>query len=151
MASLYTKLLWVRFIFCGVWVVTLLNKACFAIIAVCPDSKGLFACFPLGLACEQFLTVSLGDKLYCWPHTFFFWDRVSLGSPGCPRTHSVASNTQSSACLCLSSAGIEGRWHRHFPVTLLFFYTHFLNTSIHTFPSAPIYTLSLVHTNTHIN
>jgi hypothetical protein len=38
---------------------------------------------------------------------FFFWDRVSLCSPGCPGTHSVIW-TQKSTCLCLPSAGIKG-------------------------------------------
>jgi hypothetical protein len=68
---------------------------------------------------------SLSDALYHWSlcvprgidyyslrirDIFFFFlvfrDRVSLCSPGCPRT-------QKSACLCLPSAGIKGvRHHR---------------------------------------
>jgi hypothetical protein len=45
---------------------------------------------------------------------WFFQDRVSLYSTGCPGTHFVDQaglETQKSACLCLPSAGIKGVRH----------------------------------------
>jgi hypothetical protein len=43
----------------------------------------------------------------------FFQNRVSLCSPGYPRTHSRPGwpQTQKSTCLCLPSAGIKGVCH----------------------------------------
>ena len=46
---------------------------------------------------------------------FFFRDRVSLCSPGCPQT-------QKSACLCLPSARIKGVQH-HRPALVDFLFT----------------------------
>jgi hypothetical protein len=59
------------------------------------------------------------DWLIDW---LFFWDRVSLYSPGCPGTHFVdqAGIKLRSACLCLPSAGIKGvRYHARltFPIS----------------------------------
>ena len=54
---------------------------------------------------------------------FFFWDRVSLHSPGCPGTHSV--NQAGLACLCLPSAGIKGVRH-HCPANLLLIYLYII-------------------------
>ena len=52
-----------------------------------------------------------------------FQDRVSLCSPGCPRTHSVdqAGLELRSACLYLPKAGIKGRCH-HRPAQSFFFF-----------------------------
>ena len=55
-----------------------------------------------------------------------FQDRVSLCSPGCPRTHSVdqAGLELRSACLYLPKAGIKGRCH-HRPAQSFFFFFSF--------------------------
>ena len=63
---------------------------------------------------------------------FFSRDRVSLGSPGCPGTHSVdQAGFKKSTCLCLSSAGIKGLCH-HCPAVALilnFFFFFLLSCS----------------------
>ena len=50
-------------------------------------------------------------------------NRVSLGSPGCPETHSICRQgwpwTQKYACLCLPSAVIKGMCH-DCPATLYY-------------------------------
>jgi hypothetical protein len=61
---------------------------------------------------------------------FVFWDRVSLCSPGCPRTHFCRPGwpwTQKSACLSLPSAGIKGVRHHHQAISIsLYFWMHVL-------------------------
>jgi hypothetical protein len=53
---------------------------------------------------------------------FFFWDRVSLYSPGCPVSLCRPGwpCTLKSACLCLPSAGTKGMHHHTWLVLLLF-------------------------------
>jgi hypothetical protein len=51
------------------------------------------------------------------PHNFFFRDRVSLCSPGCPATHFVDQAglelRNLPASVCLPSAGIKAVSHHH--------------------------------------
>ena len=65
-------------------------------------------------------------KLFCF---CFFRNRVSLCSPGCPRTNSLCRpgwpRIQKSACLCLPSAGIKGV-HHHCPANFKLFYMEFV-------------------------
>jgi hypothetical protein len=42
---------------------------------------------------------------------FFFQDKVSLCSSGCPGTHSVDQAGPELTCLCLLSAGTKGVFH----------------------------------------
>jgi hypothetical protein len=59
---------------------------------------------PLSLSAEIIIGVCQGWFLCCLPlqapPPFFFWDRVSLCSPGCP-------GTQRSACLCPQVLGLK--------------------------------------------
>jgi hypothetical protein len=62
---------------------------------------------------------------------WWFWDRVSLCSLGCPGTHSVEWSwpwTRKSTCLCLPSAGITGV--RHHCLAVFYFLTKHLNEMV---------------------
>jgi hypothetical protein len=59
----------------------------------------------------------LSYPLFLFSLFFFFWDRVSLCSPGCHGSHSVEEAgfelIETHSYLCLLSAGIKGPCHHH--------------------------------------
>jgi hypothetical protein len=55
-------------------------------------------------SCQAHICIGVANLFW---FCFVFRDRVSLCSPGCPGTHSVEADLEST-CLCLPSAGIKG-------------------------------------------
>lgn len=72
------------------------------------QSFPLWCCIPL-CDCLRFSSGAF------WGVSFIFWDRLSRCVPGWPRTHCVdlvASNSQTSSCICLCSVETRGVCHQ---------------------------------------